>query len=647
MMVRLVRLRSEERGIVLILVMAVLLVLGIITASVLGSSIVGSRTTSKDRSSRGALGAALTGLDAAIYRLDVTVPADDSCPSLPDGTAATVSNGVCGPYNSDTGSSTSSQPLYRQSYQYWITPVMTTSRNPGGSTTDICTGTPPGGGGRPNLVIQDRCVTAVGNLLSSNGAVISTRRVQARVSASLPFFPIAGVFGTNCLTLNPQNNNIVGDTSSNTPPNGCELTTGGASSSSYVGSIGSNGVVRASIGTWNQEPDGSNPSPARLYLGNTSPTSNQRQTNYSFKFSGGQAGIAWTNGTGQMTFDDGTGSGATATFTCPSGGPGPWTYPCLPWGPFNNVADSNAPLFFDAYFPLPKMNVLFTKPPKILFPATTPDTVPSCPSSTSCDVAIYNNNSYLNTPLSGPPSGVAAYTQTGSAAACPAGASPYSDSASARRVLNIAANCTLKIPDGTYDFCSITINSGSKILPADGTATGEVRIFLDGSTRTPAAGGAPCVSSQSNVGKFIVNGTGSSVGAWMTNGSCPSATDPWTALAGQLYVWGAGDTGDDTQVTAPSTNHAIDITPGSQAMAFHGLLEAPNSTVNITHSNTCINGGLAAGALNISQNLTMTWDSAADLVTGRSTRTYYQTAYSTCATAIPTVASVQRPMDGC
>jgi hypothetical protein len=463
--------------------------------------------------------------------------------------------------------------------------------------------------------------------------------VQTRVSSSLPFFPIPGIFGTNCLTLNPQNNNLAGDTN-------CETTTGGASSSSYIGSLGSNGPVRASIGTWNQEPNGSNPTPAALFLGNTSPTSNQRQTNYSFKFGGSQLGITWTNGTGQMTFDDGTGTGATATYTCPNTGPGPWTYPCLPWGPFNNVADSNVPLFFDAWFPLPKMNVLFNKPPKIVFPAATPDTVPTCPSSTSCDVAVYNNNSYLNTPLSGPPSGGASYVNTGTATTCSSGATPYSDSAAARRVLNIAGGCTLKIPNGTYDFCSITIGSGAKILPANASATGEVRVFLDGATRTPP-GGNQCVSTQSNVGKFIVNGSGSSVGAWMTNGSCPTASDAWSALAGQLYIWGAGDTGDDTVVTAPNTNHAVDLTPSGQSMAFHGLFEAPNSTVNITHSGACINGGLAAGALNVSQNLAFTWDNSADFVTGKSSRTYYQTAYSTCATAIPNVSGSQRPMDGC
>jgi hypothetical protein len=82
-------------------------------------------------------------------------------------------------------------------------------------------------------------------------------------------------------------------------------------------------------------------------------------------------------------------------------------------------------------------------------------------------------------------------------------------------------------------------------------------------------------------------------------------------------------------------------------MVYHGLLEAPNSTVNIQHSGTCITGGLAAGGLNVAQNLTFTWDDKADLITGKSTRTYYQVGYSTCATAIPTVAAVQRPMDGC
>jgi hypothetical protein len=112
-------------------------------------------------------------------------------------------------------------------------------------------------------------------------------------------------------------------------------------------------------------------------------------------------------------------------------------------------------------------------------------------------------------------------------------------------------------------------------------------------------------------------------------------------------VYGAGDSGDATNVAVPNVNWATDLPGQKQAMLYHGLLEAPNSTVNILQSGTCVTGGLAAGALNISQNLTFNWDSSADLVTGKSTRTYYQVGYSTCATAIPTVASVQRPMDGC
>jgi Tfp pilus assembly protein PilX len=636
---RLATVRSDERGVVLIVVMAMLLVLGIISASVLATSIIGSRTTSKDRHVRGALGAALTGLDAAIYRLNVTIPADDSCPTLTDGSAALVSNGICGPYTSDTGSSATTQPLAGQSYRYWITQVMLTAHNAGGLTQDICTGQPPGGSVRPNLVIQERCITAEGKLLDSSGNVTATRRVQARVSSSLPFFPIPGVFGTSCLTLNPQNNNIAGDTA-------CETTTGGPGSSAYLGAIGSNGIIRASIGSWGNEPTTGATNPAQLYLGNTNPTSGVPQTNYSFKF-GSQTGINWTNGTGRMTFDDGTGSGNTATYQCPANATGPWTYPCLPWGPFNSTADSNVPQFFDSYFPLPKMNVIFSLPMPILRPTSTPTTNPVCPSTTSCDVAIYNNNSYLNTPFTGPGSGLASYGVTGSATNC--AGTPYTNTAAAPRVLAIADNCTLRIPSGTYDFCSISIGSGSKILPADASPTAEVRVFLDNSNRAPAAGGVPCSASQANVGKLIVNGTGSATGAWMTNGTdCASiANDTWSAIGGQLYIYGAGDSGDATNVVAPSTNHAVDIPTLNQSMLYHGLLEAPNSTINIQHSGTCINGGVAAGAMNIAQNLGFTWDSTADLITGKSTRTYYKTAYSTCATAMPTVAAVQQPMDGC
>jgi Tfp pilus assembly protein PilX len=388
------RLMSDERGVVLIVVMAMMLVLGIIAASVLATSIASNHLTRQDRAGKQAYSAALTGLRAAIYRLNAYKPDDDKCPPLIDGTAATIANGACGPYGSDTTTAnvtvSTSQPLYRARYQYWVTPVLTTSStNSGntpafsGSTPDLCVGNPPVETGSP-FPIEERCITVLGTSLDAGGNLLKKSRIEARVSAGVPFFPIPGVWGTNCLTLNPSGSNW-GSTK------GCVLNLAGVGSSVYQGSLGSNVMVRASVKDWEDPvttPSNGSVAPANMYLGNTSPTSGVR----------GDYQLVTTN-------TDGGTVGGTTTCAQATTGTVTYNYPCLPWYPgwtgtvnINGVptaaAGANVPKLFNAFFQLPRMEDLFTGPPRILLGAPS---LESCWTAQSTkDTATCNNNSFLS-----------------------------------------------------------------------------------------------------------------------------------------------------------------------------------------------------------------------------------------------------------
>jgi hypothetical protein len=138
-------------------------------------------------------------------------------------------------------------------YDYWITPVMTTAANgTHGYTPDVCIGTPPALlKNRLLLVVQERCITAVGQALSG-ATVRGTARVQMRTSSAKPFFPIPGVWGTQCV-------NISGGSIS--PGNvGCSTTTSiGSNPVGYNGSLGSNGRIYAGMRAWGVNPNTATP----------------------------------------------------------------------------------------------------------------------------------------------------------------------------------------------------------------------------------------------------------------------------------------------------------------------------------------------------------------------------------------------------
>jgi hypothetical protein len=132
---------------------------------------------------------------------------------------------------------------------------------------------------------------------------------------------------------------------------------------------------------------------------------------------------------------------------------------------------------------------------------------------------------------------------------------------------------------------------------------------------------------------------------------CPTAfPDAWSALAGQLYVYGAGDSPD------PTTNYPVNTTPLQiPGMMFDGSIVAMNTMLNVTDSNTCINGGIAAGKVNLANNVGFKWDANVGKSELSSTSTtFYRTGYSTCTAAgfrfartTPAPSYPTNPSSGC
>jgi hypothetical protein len=595
----------------MVVVVAVMLILSVITASVLATALAGKAQSANDRFAKQAYGAALAGVQAGVYRLNATRPADDLCPPLPGQTTpVTPSAGLCGPYSSDDPAAP--QPMVSARYDYWITPVMTTASNSThGYTPDICVGTPPALlQRRLLLVVQERCITAVGQALAGT-RVRSTRRVQLRASSAKPFFPIPGVWGTQCVNISG------GSISSGSV--GCSTTQAiGSNTLGYNGSLGSNGQIYAGMRAWGVNPNTATSSdpPAQLYLGNKSPTSTQTAT-YSLKINdsstlpgtcpaGGSAG----SGGGVLTFE--------STDINPSNG-------CMPYA-------NNLPQLFGEYFALPLMSEYFASPPSVAFPTTpaTPTGVAAC--STTTDTASCNDNVSV----------AAAVGQM--SATCQSGAW-----SAATRVLVVKGGCTLTLPTGIYNFCSVTLGGGGGGFlmpsnPAGGNASPlpEVRIFLD--SRSRAGSGCTAASAPragSNISFSGTSGFGTT-DVSSTSPACRTASQTVSAASLQLYVYGVGDPPLTNGVPYRSTaaSDSVDIDNNSKVYA---LIEAPNSTVNINQPGGCVRGGLAADGVNVPNNAAFIWDTSADLVPPRPTPTVYRRAFAVCSSTF----NPSLPMDGC
>ena len=595
------RLRHDERGIALVVVMAMLLVLGTIAAAVFTNSLQIKTATANERAGKQAYAAAVSGLRSAMYWLNTSAPADAACPPLPGQTTPLgpdATSGLCGPYESDNISHVAGvavQPAVNQRFTYWISPVLSPSN-------DTCTGAPPVVlSPSSGTVVRNRCITAVGQSLHG-GTITATRRVQARVSATNAQFPVPGIFGASCLSLGV--NGIAGKRN-------C-VTGGGVSNGDYYGTIGSNGTVDAQMKTWGYDPATTSVAPAALYLGYTDPNSTTVPT-YTIKLQQNPPGTPTPTGCGGvgLTFCNGS-------------------LPPLPYNPSASGPYPNPVHLFGRWYQPLRMGTLFAQPPPMVNGGSLPT---GCPTT---DVSACNNNSLIT---------AASSTPTGCA------------TLSSNRELTLPDNCVLNLQNGTYDFCNIALGRTTALMPASPSPSAEIRIFLDNKLRMVGGTSQACANSTQGT---LAWPNSSQLPRWMTNNAnhvtatdCLTAFDGdgWTALAGQLYVYGAGDPADAGTNYPPRINSALDVI----GVNFNGSIIATNSTVNMTDSNTCIRGAIAAGAVNIANNAGFKWDpNVSRVFLSSASTTFYRTAYSTCTSQgfrFPDTASAptypQYPSDGC
>lgn len=178
-----VRLR-DERGIAIASAIAVMAIVLILVAAISLRSIGLSDSSTKDRDSKRALGAAEAGLQAATFRINRLAPTNGLC--VTDVIATPLPLIGCPTFQQDMGNAAS--------YKYTVSPVL--------ALNDQCAGLPIQTTGAGVTIIQ-RCVTSLGQV---NGV---KRRAQARVAAfqGNPIFPVNGIIGLDGVDL--KNNSTV------------------------------------------------------------------------------------------------------------------------------------------------------------------------------------------------------------------------------------------------------------------------------------------------------------------------------------------------------------------------------------------------------------------------------------------------------
>ncbi|MEA2410383.1 MAG: hypothetical protein QOC77_944 [Thermoleophilaceae bacterium] len=162
------RVRADQRGIAVPVVLGVLLVISVFAATLASVSIQSSDNATKDRNSIRAFAAAQAGIAMANYRINKLHPADNQCVT---NVASAPNSGADCVYTESIGNG--------GTYTYYVTQKISAS-----SGCATLPGTPTTG--------THRCITSIGTV---NGVV---RRVQARVSALPalpPFMPIHGLIG--------------------------------------------------------------------------------------------------------------------------------------------------------------------------------------------------------------------------------------------------------------------------------------------------------------------------------------------------------------------------------------------------------------------------------------------------------------------
>ena len=172
------RLRGEE-GFTMIIAITILFIGMLLTGAAVMAATQTSGSAQNDTNRKNALEAAEAGLNAALYRLNELNPANSSCTTDASSTTVTDSGGQLwcqsNSYSLGNGSS----------YQYWVTPVLSSGTCVGLSISNSST------------TVNQRCITSVG---TSNGI---TERSQVRTAAfntaSSPY--TSAVVGYNGITL--------------------------------------------------------------------------------------------------------------------------------------------------------------------------------------------------------------------------------------------------------------------------------------------------------------------------------------------------------------------------------------------------------------------------------------------------------------
>jgi Tfp pilus assembly protein PilX len=621
------RVRHDERGVALIVVLGAIMVISIFVAVAFAAAVHSNTATYQERTGKQAFAAALAGLRTGVYRLNTSGVANDKCPTYTVAGAPTTNptNGLCGAYSSTDTGIVQASPQSR--FTYWITPDFAT---PG--ITDECTGLPPFVISQAS--VQDRCITAVGQAIDAAGNVTATRRVQARLVSGGSFFPVPGIWGSDCVQVGK-----------------------GGSGAVILGAIGSNG--RAGGGTcnyWTFTADidlnvstwGDTAATTLDTISNPDP---KQQKHVGADVYYGRSGPSKALPTAQIVFQATARVTNTAAFpystqagTCP-----------IPSGTQNKP-----PILISAMFTANCAAPVLGKPQDLKRQIVLPPVAPmfQAAPAPARGAATYGGSGNVNTAS---PTGTCRTPPTRTAAPCDTsrkndnnvpGAITLANCAagtysSTLRVLDLksqgAGNCVATLKNGVYNFCSIKFAKSTSIRAADTSANGEVYVFVDKANRNVlpstvggADGGAACDSStDGNMSAPTGAGSGTS---FMANAT--------TSLAGQLYFYGDGETLNTSTGSwvgnASPVSHKVVIPNGWQ---FKGLVYAPNSWIDL-NPNVILQGGINARAVQVENGAEYAWDVGVTAAAG-GLQTFYRDAFEQCRKTIPVVGGAQQPMLGC
>jgi Tfp pilus assembly protein PilX len=175
------RLRTDERGIAMIVVMGVMLVLSLLAAAAVTASMNFNQSSVKDSRVARAQAAANAGLEAGLYNLAKRGIAADQC--LTNDATTPVSSWNTANPGPHCVTSTNTATGGNATYKFWVSPAFDATVT-GTTATQLQALQTACGGGSASA---ERCITATG---TASGI---TRRVRMRVSGK-PLFPIIGGF---------------------------------------------------------------------------------------------------------------------------------------------------------------------------------------------------------------------------------------------------------------------------------------------------------------------------------------------------------------------------------------------------------------------------------------------------------------------